>query len=149
MAPTPPIPPSTPAEQIFALLGATLSTSTIRMCLDQNGYSDLSDFRMLTQQDIDALMVTKDAGDVVQLYRAGRQKLAFLMEWLDLAGAQAGTMLLKISSFETIVSNVKTSRVDANNKAKALLATQPVVVSSSPSSTYVADLAGNERSEVR
>mgnify|MGYP003449427917 FL=1 len=140
MAPTPPI---TPEEQIFALLGATLSTSTIRMCLDQNGYSDLSDFRMLTQQDIDALMVTKDAGDVVQLYRAGRQKLAFLMEWLDLAGAQAGTMLLKISSFETIVSNVKTARVDANNKAKALLATQPVVASSSSSSTYVADLAGN------
>ena len=68
MAPTPPI---TPEEQIFALLGATLSASTIRMCLDQNGYSDLSDFRMLTQQDIDALMVTKDAGDVVQLYRAG------------------------------------------------------------------------------
>ena len=107
MAPNPPV---TATEQIFALLGATLEGSTMRMCLDQNGYADLSDFRMMTQQDIDSLMVTKDAGDKVQLYQAGRQKLSYLMEWLDLSGSKAGAMLLKVTSFNNIVSNVKFAR---------------------------------------
>jgi hypothetical protein len=53
---------------VMTLMSAGPQDSTLRLCLAQNGYNTFLDLCLLTQEAIDLLMVTKDKGEVKQLF---------------------------------------------------------------------------------
>ena len=123
-------------DHVLALLGATDKTSTLNMCLTQNGYTATSDLRLMTQDDINSLMVTKDAGDVTHLYPAGKHKLAYMSAWLDIPGNNKAS-LLATRSFDKVISDVKDYKKTSNPAPATLPST------SSSYSTHVDELAIN------
>ena len=125
-------------EHVLALMLAADPDSTLRRCLEQNGYQDYLDLCLLTQQNIDALMEKGPAGDITRRWQGGRRKLEILMAWL-LLPTSTNAKLAATTTFKTMIDEVA-----AEEAAQvALTAGAPAVVPSATTSTYTVDLAGN------
>ena len=126
-------------EHVLALMSAADPESTLRRCLEQNGYEDYLDLCLLTQQNIDALMEKGPAGDVTRLWQGGRRKLEILMAWL-LLSTSTNAKLVATTTFKTMIDEVAA----ADEAAQAALAAGvPAVVPSATIPNYAVDLAGN------
>ena len=129
---------STPFEHALSLMHADAKDSVLRMCLTQNSYEDLTDLRLLDQNDIESLTVTIVAGEVKQLNQVHRRKLTTLMEWFDLKGANYEVELLKATTFDTLINAVNGAKAKVQAAKAALAASAPA-----PVHTYTMDLAAN------
>ena len=126
-------------EHVLALMQASDPDSTLRRCLEQNGYEDYLDLCLLTQHNIDALMEKGPAGDVTRLWQGGRRKLEILMAWL-LLSTSTNAKLVATTTFKTMIDEVAAADEDAQ---AALAAGVPAVVPSATIPNYAVDLAGN------
>ena len=138
-------------EHVLALMSAADPESTLRRCLEQNGYEDYLDLCLLTQQNIDALMEKGPAGDIKRLWQGGRRKLEILMAWL-LLPTSTNSKLVATTTFKTMIDEVaaadeaaqQTIAANAATAAQAALAAGvPAVVPSATIPNYAVDLAGN------
>ena len=129
---------STPFEHALSLMHADAKDSVLRMCLMQNSYKDLTDLRLLDQNNIESLTVTIIAGEVKQLNQVHRRKLTTLMEWFDLKGANYEVELLKATTFDTLINAVNGAKAKVQAAKAALAASAPA-----PVHTYTTDLAAN------